>query len=110
MIWQADGGPIDIEGPVVVGRSPSTDAVPGAPAEGVQLVTVSDPGRFVSRSHLVVEPVGDVLRLRNNSSRNPVKVIDIDGGVALISAGQPFEVRTTSRAIIGGVLIDLIIA
>ncbi len=73
-------------------------------------MTVSDPGRFVSRSHLVIEPVGDALRVQNTSSRNPVKVIDIDGGVTLVSAGQPYEIRKTSRAIIGGVLIDLITA
>ncbi len=110
MIWLAEGGPTDVDGPVVVGRSPSFDVVPDAPPERVQLLTVTDPGRFVSRSHLLIVPIGDALRLQNTSSRNPVKVIDIDGGVVLVSAGQPFELRKTSRAIIGGVLIDLILA
>lgn len=109
MLWLGEGAPTEILGPVVIGRSPSAEAVPGAPPERTRLVTVSDPERIVSRSHLVIEPVGEALRLRNVSSRNPVKVVGIDGGVALVAGERPFEVRTTSRAVIGAVIVDLIV-
>jgi len=108
VVWLAEGAPTDITGPVVIGRSPSPEVVPGVEPDRVLLLTVSDPGRFLSRSHLVVEPAAETLRLRNASTRNPVKVVGIDGGVALVAAGQAYEVRGTARAVIGEVLIDLI--
>lgn len=108
VMWPADGAPVPVTTTIVIGRSPTAAVLSEAVSEPPILVTVDDGDRLVSRSHLVLRPAGSRLEVHNASTRNPVTIVDLLGGVVSIATGQRFEVERMSRVIVGDVIIDLI--
>ena len=70
-----NGTALAIEGPMLVGRRP--DAQAGPPR--ARLVTIDDPRRTVSRSHLVVAPIQGGVRATDVSGRSGIVVESVDG-------------------------------
>jgi len=84
-----------VDGPLLLGRNPAPMAGP----VGARRVTIDDPGRTVSRSHLVVIPQpGAGIVLRDVSSANGIVLVAPDGGESEIEPGG--EVRIADRCAI----------
>lgn len=73
-VVSVDGGQVEIRGTVVIGRAPS-----GLPDEDCQLLRVPSPDRSVSRNHVVLRVVDDLVFGCDLGSHN---------GTALIRQGQ----------------------
>jgi len=89
-----NGVEVAVEGPLVIGRRPDAAAAPPR----ARLVTVDDPDRTVSRSHLIVAPsVGGVL-LTDLSGHNGVVIEGLDGSErrfvgSAVEVGEPCGIR-----------------
>lgn len=88
----ASGELVLVDGPLLIGRNPSPRLGP----VGARRVTVDDPGRTMSRSHLIVVPhPGAGIALRDVSSANGIVLVSPDGSESEIELGG--EVRITDR-------------
>lgn len=78
-----DGTTLALDGPVVVGREPSTDLVPGATA-----LAVDDPQRTMSKTHAVLRATSAELTVEDLSSTNGVYLVDGAGSEERLPAGS----------------------
>lgn len=92
-----DRAPIQLDEPVLVGRAPG--AVSSHPDAIV--VPIDDPGRSVSKTHTLIDPVDGVLIVHDLDSTNGVWVVP-DGGEAIeVHPDTPLRVRWPSRIELG---------
>ncbi|WP_308121715.1 FHA domain-containing protein [Actinotalea ferrariae] len=90
-LW--DGRTLTLEGTALVGRNPA--ARDGEPAPD-QLLQVPDPGRSVSKTHLVLGVDADGVWLRDRNSTNGTVVTLGDGQQILCAPEQ--KIRVPDRA------------
>jgi predicted component of type VI protein secretion system len=84
-----DGRVIDLSGLVLVGRDP-------APAPGetpTQLVSVDDPERSVSKTHLAVGQDGGTIWVLDRNSTNGTRIVDGSGVESALPPGEPVPVQ-----------------
>jgi hypothetical protein len=79
-----DGSRTPLTGPLLFGRDPA--AIPGAPGAG--LVRLVDPGKTVSKTHAVLEPVEGGVRVRDLHSTNGVAITAFGVRTVLAPAGE----------------------
>lgn len=84
-----DGTRIPLDGPILVGRDPAL--APDDPPETV-LAQVEDPGRSVSKTHLVVGLDAGRVWVADRHSTNGTFIVDPQGSVAPVPAGGRTEV------------------
>ena len=77
-----DGTRVGLDGPLLLGRDPA--GIPERPDAG--LLPLADPGKTVSKTHALLEPTPDGVRVRELHSTNGV-AIDTPAGRELLSAG-----------------------
>lgn len=83
-----DGRRVALRGPVLVGRNPA-----GYDDETVQeLLSVDDPGKSVSKTHLAVWTDQGTVWVQDRKSTNGTRVVRADGASSLAPAGQPVQV------------------
>ncbi len=78
----ADGARVSLDGPLLLGRDPA--GIPDRPEAG--LLPLADPGKTVSKTHALLEPAPDGVRVRELHSTNGV-AIDTPAGRELLPAG-----------------------
>lgn len=93
-----DGTGLLVDRLLLIGRSP--DPVIGP--VGARLVTLDDPARTVSRSHVIAGPAehGELL-LRNVSTVNALVVIGADGAEFKVEAGGSILLVEAARILVG---------
>lgn len=80
-----DGQRVALRGPVLIGRNPA-----GYDDETVQeFLTVDDPGKSVSKTHLAVWSDQSGVWVQDRKSTNGTRVVRADGATAEAPAGQP---------------------
>ena len=77
-----DGARVSLDGPLLVGRDPA--GIPDRP--DAALLPLADPGKTVSKTHALLEPALDGVRVRELHSTNGV-AIDTPAGRELLRAG-----------------------
>ena len=77
-----NGPRVSLDGPLLLGRDPA--GIPDRPDAGV--LPLADPGKTVSKTHALLEPTPDGVRVRDLHSTNGVAV-DTAGGRQLLRAG-----------------------
>ncbi len=93
----ADGLAHPIDRPTLFGRRPDPEQGP----TGVRLVSIDDPQRTVSRSHLLVQSSEAGILLRNLSTVNALVLIGPDGSEAEVGPGGAITVTDACRVILG---------
>ena len=84
----SDGRSIALRGPVLVGRNPAAYE-----DETVQeLLSVEDPGKSVSKTHLAVWSDNGRVWVQDRKSTNGTRVVRADGASSPAPAGEPLEV------------------
>ena len=84
----SDGRSIALRGPVLVGRNPAAYE-----DETVQqLLSVEDPGKSVSKTHLAVWSDNGRVWVQDRKSTNGTRVVRADGASSPAPAGEPIEV------------------
>ena len=76
------GTRVSLDGPLLLGRDPA--GIPDRPDAG--LLPLADPGKTVSKTHALLEPTPEGVRVRDLHSTNGVAV-DTAGGRQLLRAG-----------------------
>jgi len=93
-----------VDGPLLLGRNPAPMAGP----VGARRVTIADPGRTVSRSHLVVIPEpGAGIVLRDVSSANGIVLVAPDGSESEIESGGEVRIADRCSILLGTVEIGI---
>jgi hypothetical protein len=77
-----DGARVDLDGPVLLGRDPA--GIPDRP--GARLVPLADSGKTVSKTHALVEPTAEGVRVRELHSTNGI-AIDTAAGRQIVTPG-----------------------
>ena len=77
-----DGTRVSLDGPLLLGRDPA--GIPDRP--DAALLPLADPGKTVSKTHALLEPTPDGVRVRELHSTNGV-AIDTPAGRELLPAG-----------------------
>lgn len=96
-LWFSDGTRASVTRTLIVGREPSV-----APGESeADLVTIADPERSVSRSHLRFRVDGGRLLVEDLGSANGSAIIHSDGSQEPLRPGSATDV-TTARSILFG--------
>jgi len=98
-----DGARVDAVLPLVLGRKPNHTVGP----EWSQLVTVPDPEGTVSRTHLLIEPLGGTLKLSNVSKKNTIPVAWPDGVRYNILPGEQLIIANMCAVKLGTVPVLL---
>ena len=98
-----DGVRVEALRPLLLGRRPMRGIAP----PGSLLVTVPDAEGTVSRAHLLIEPDGGTLRLRNMSKKNTIPVAWPDGVRYSIVPGEQLLVASLCAAKLGRVPVLL---
>jgi len=89
---------VRVDGPLLLGRNPAPMTGP----VGARRVTIDDPGRTVSRSHLVVVPQpGAGIVLRDVSSANGIVLVAPDGTESEIEPGGELRVADRCAILLG---------
>jgi hypothetical protein len=83
MLVLPDGTRMSLDGPLLLGRDPA--GIPDRPEAG--LLPLADSGKTVSKTHALLEPTPDGVRVRDLHSTNGVAV-DTAGGRQLALAGS----------------------
>jgi FHA domain len=78
-----DGRSIAIEVPTVLGRNPSSS--------GAAPVSLVDPAKSLSKTHALLEPLPDALRLTDLHSTNGVAIISTTGRIDIAEPGIPLD-------------------
>ncbi|HWL03073.1 MAG TPA: FHA domain-containing protein [Microbacteriaceae bacterium] len=100
----ASGELVPVDGPLLLGRNPAPMAGP----IGARRVTIADPGRTVSRSHLVVLPQpGAGIVLRDVSSANGIVLVAPDGSESEIESGGEVRIADRCTILLGTVEIGI---
>jgi hypothetical protein len=93
-----DGGEVEVDVPVLVGRKPSTPRIHVGPAP--KLIAMPSPGREMSATHVELRRVGDSLVASDMRSTN--------GTVVLLPDAAPRTlIRGESAVVVPGTRIDL---
>ncbi|MDR6685981.1 putative RDD family membrane protein YckC [Arthrobacter sp. 1088] len=92
-----DGQDVELGGTVLVGRNPAPQ--PGEAAE--QLLSVSDPGRSISKTHLHLRVDGDGVWVTDRNSTNGSAVTTPDGLQTRLHPGEAVFVRPGSTVHFG---------
>jgi pSer/pThr/pTyr-binding forkhead associated (FHA) protein len=77
-----DGTRVSLDGPLLLGRDPA--GIPDRP--GARLLALVDPGKTVSKTHALLEPTPNGVRVRELHSTNGV-AIDTAAGRELLPTG-----------------------
>lgn len=100
----ATGEIVPVDGPLLLGRNPAPMAGP----VGARRVSIDDPGRTVSRSHLVVVPQpGAGIVLRDVSSANGIVLVAPDGTESEIESGGEVRIADRCSIILGNYEIGI---
>ena len=97
-----DGARHALSGPLLLGRNPA--GIPDRPDAG--LLAVVDPGKTVSKTHALLEPSADGVRLRDLHSTNGVAV-DTAGARQLLTAGGEALAPAGSTILLGSFAIGV---
>lgn len=97
-----DGTRIPLDGPVLVGRDPAL--APDDPPETV-LAQVEDPGRSVSKTHLLVTLDGGRVWVADRHSTNGTFIVDPQGSVAPVPPGARTEVPRGCTVALGDIRV-----
>nr|WP_240977490.1 FHA domain-containing protein [Planctomonas sp. JC2975] len=100
------GARIPVNGSLLVGRNP----VRFEPWAGAELLPVDDPVRSVSKTHAVIEVVGDGIRVTDLHSTNGVSVLDASGAAAPLIPGAATPVAAGAAVLFGSYRVQLIVA
>lgn len=99
----SSGGSAPVSGPVLVGRRP--EAQPGERFE--RLISISDPGRSVSKTHLELGLEGEYLWVCDRFSANGTVLRPPGGRARLCEPGRRYRVGRGTRIEIGEQFIDV---
>lgn len=97
-----DGRTISVAGPTLLGRDPQP-----RPGETATTLVSTGPDRSVSKTHALLEPADDGVRLTDRRSTNGTAVLAPDGNRRVIPAETPAGVRRGERIRLGEVVIDV---
>ncbi len=89
-----DGRTLTVTGTAVLGRNP-------APAPGVQVVRVTDPGRSVSKTHLELGADASGAWVTDRGSTNGTVVTLPDGGQVVCRVDHPVRLRPGAVVVLG---------
>jgi len=96
------GDAVPVDRPLLIGRNPSASA--GDP--DARLVRIDDPGRTVSRTHVLVVPEpGAGILLRDVSSANGIVLVSPDGRESEIASGGKLRIESPCAMVLGTVEI-----
>lgn len=97
-----DGARLRLEGPLLLGRDPA--GIPERPEAA--LLPLADPGKTVSKTHALLDPSPDGVRVRDLHSTNGVAV-DTAQGRQLVSAGSEAVAPPGSTILLGSFAIGV---
>jgi FHA domain len=97
-----DGSSIALDRPLLLGRDPA--AIPDRP--DAQLLALIDVGKTVSKTHALLEPTDEGVRVRELHSTNGVAV-DTAGGRELLQAGGEALAPVGSTILLGSFAIGV---
>ncbi|RKR73950.1 FHA domain-containing protein [Frondihabitans australicus] len=105
----SDGQSLTPTGYVVVGRKPSAerldDQLDGS--SDVDLVTVADDARSISRTHFVLGPYDDLFWVADAGSGNGTRLVYPDGSAFRLEPGTRYEVDPGSRITFGSFWVEV---
>jgi hypothetical protein len=91
-----DGTSWEGAGPVLLGRDPAPEESDGV----VSLHSIKDPGRSVSKTHVLLEPLGDGVRVVDRHSSNGTE-FTVAGVVTVVAPGSAIEVPFGAKVTVG---------
>ncbi|MHA7986917.1 FHA domain-containing protein [Rathayibacter sp. CAU 1779] len=100
------GARIPVNGSLLVGRNP----VRFEPWTRAELLPVDDPVRSVSKTHALIEVVGDGIRVTDLHSTNGVSVLDASGAAMPLSPGAATAVAAGAAVLFGSYRVQLVVA
>lgn len=89
--------------PVVLGRDPAPDAIRPDAAP----IPVQDPARSVSKTHALVEAVGDRVVITDLHSTNGTRVLSTEGETRQLEAGRPTDAPSGATVLLGEFAVRL---
>ncbi|MDP5228330.1 MULTISPECIES: RDD family protein [Arthrobacter] len=92
-----DGGQVPLDGGVLIGRNPSGREG----EEGLRLVALEDPGRSISKTHLLVVPASGGAWVTDRQSTNGSGELLADGSLVRLVPGEARFVRSGSSVKFG---------
>ncbi len=106
VLTPSSGGRVEVDRPVLVGRSPSASRVSGDQLP--RLMTVPSPSHDISRTHLQILPGDGQVLVTDMNSTNGTILIKPDGQQVTLEPSTPFGVDFGSVIDLGdGVTIDV---
>jgi hypothetical protein len=97
-----DGTRVSLDGPLLLGRDPA--GIPDRPE--ARLLPVSDPGKTVSKTHALLDPTPEGVRVRELHSTNGV-AIDTEEGRRLLTAGGEAVAPSGATILLGSFAIGV---
>jgi len=97
-----DGARVSLDGPVLLGRDPA--GIPDRP--GARLLPVADGGKTVSKTHALLEPAAEGVRVRDLHSTNGV-AIDTAAGREVVSPGGEGVAPSGATVMLGSFAIRI---
>ncbi|MDM4763707.1 FHA domain-containing protein [Galbitalea sp. SE-J8] len=94
------GERVPVRQAVVIGRAPTA-------AGGALAVALLDPTRSVSKTHALLTPLGDAMRIQDLGSTNGTIVVEADGVEIELGDGQHVEVGAGVRLELGEYVLGL---
>jgi hypothetical protein len=91
------GFDVVVDGALVLGRDPVT----GPATPPARLVPVADPARSVSKTHALVEPAGDHVRVTDLHSTNGVRVLLPGHETRELVPGVPTSIPVGATVVLG---------
>ncbi|GAB3389626.1 hypothetical protein GCM10027568_12110 [Humibacter soli] len=98
------GARVPVDGALLVGRNP----VRFEPWTEASLLPVDDPARSVSKTHAVIETVGDGVRVTDLHSTNGVSATGPEGTSVALAPGEAFPVDAGAIVMLGSYRVQLI--
>lgn len=83
MLVAKDGTTVPLHGPTLIGRSPI-----GPPRGGLFLISIHDFSQTVSKTHALLEPEGNTVRVRDLGSTTGTRIYTPRSGPQLVGANQ----------------------
>jgi hypothetical protein len=102
LVWP-DGTRLALTVPLLLGRNPA--AIADRP--DAELLAIADPGKSVSKTHALLEPAAEGVRLRDLHSTNGV-VVDGPGGRELGAAGGELLAPAGATILLGSFAIGVV--